>query len=85
MKFRAEIDVMPLKEILDPQGKAIKLGLDNLGVKQIVDVRIGKHIQLDIEATDKNEAEQKVELACKKLLANLIMEYYEYKLVEVTV
>jgi phosphoribosylformylglycinamidine synthase len=82
MKFRAEIDVMPLKEILDPQGKAIKLGLDNLGVKGVHDVRMGKHIQLEIEAADKAEAEQKVELACKKLLANLIMEFYEYKIFE---
>ncbi|WP_291724198.1 phosphoribosylformylglycinamidine synthase subunit PurS [Bernardetia sp.] len=83
MKFRAEIDVMPLKEILDPQGKAVKLGLDNLGVTQVHDVRIGKHIQLEVEAENKAEAEQKVELACKKLLANLIMEYYEYEIFEV--
>lgn len=82
MKFRAEIDVMPLKEILDPQGKAVKLGLDNLGVKEVQDVRVGKHIQLEVEAASKAEAEEKVELACKKLLANLIMEYYEYKIFE---
>ena len=79
MKFVAEIDVMPLKEILDPQGKAVKLGLGNLGIKNIGDVRIGKHITLELEASSKEEAEKNVETACKKLLANLIMEGYTFK------
>lgn len=80
MKFVAEINVMPLKEILDPQGKAVKLGLGNLGLKDISDVRIGKHITLELEAHSKEEAEKSVELACKKLLANLIMEGYSFKI-----
>jgi phosphoribosylformylglycinamidine synthase subunit PurS len=79
MKFVAEIDVMPLKEILDPQGKAVKLGLGNLGIQNIGDVRIGKHITLELEASSKEEAEKNVETACKKLLANLIMEGYTFK------
>ncbi len=78
MKFLAEINVMPLKEILDPQGKAVKLGLNNLGVKDVADVRIGKHITMELEAANKEEAEKNVETACKKLLANLIMEGYTY-------
>lgn len=80
MRFIAEIDVMPLKEILDPQGKAVKLGLRNLGITQVEDVRIGRHITLDLEAADENTAQQLVETACKKLLANLIMEGYTYKI-----
>jgi phosphoribosylformylglycinamidine synthase len=79
MKFVAEIDVMPLKEILDPQGKAVKLGLGNLGLSNIADVRIGRHISIELEASNKDEAEKNVDLACKKLLANLIMEGYTYK------
>ena len=82
MKFVAEIDIMPLKEILDPQGKAVKLGLGNLGISSINDVRIGKHIKLEIEAEDENAAKQKVDFACKKLLANIIMEEYTYELVK---
>lgn len=82
MNFIAEIDVMPLKEILDPQGKAVKLGLDNLGIDQVADVRIGKHIVMQITATSEAEAKEKVETACKKLLANLIMEDYVYELRE---
>ena len=80
MKFIAEIDVMPLKEILDPQGKAVKIGLGNLGINNVSDVRIGKHITMELEASSKEEAEKEVDMACKKLLANLIMENYTYKL-----
>lgn len=79
MKFIAEIDVMPLKEILDPQGKAVKLGLGNLGLSEISDVRVGRHITIELEAKDKSEAEKNVEVACKKLLANLIMEGYTFR------
>ncbi len=83
MKFKAEINVMPLKEILDPQGKAVKLGLNNLGIKDVSDVRIGKHITLELEAANQAEAEKNVETACKKLLANLIMEGFTYSVVAV--
>jgi phosphoribosylformylglycinamidine synthase PurS subunit len=82
MKFRAEIDVMPIKEILDPQGKAVKLGLANLGLKQVNNVRIGKHILLELEAESREAATTKVEDACKKLLANLVMEDYSYTITE---
>jgi phosphoribosylformylglycinamidine synthase PurS subunit len=78
MKFKAEINVMPLKEILDPQGKAVKLGLTNLGINDVSDVRIGKHITMELEAANQAEAEKNVETACKKLLANLIMEGFTY-------
>ncbi len=83
MKFIAQIDVMPQKEILDPQGKAVKLGLKNLGVLQVEDVRIGKHIKMEFEASTNEEAIEKVELACSKLLANLIMENFTYQITEI--
>ena len=78
MKFIADINIMPIKEILDPQGKAVKLGLHNLGIDEIEEVRIGKHITLNIEADNAERAKEKVETACKKLLANIIMEDYQY-------
>ena len=68
---------MPLKELLDPQGKAVLGSLDNLGMKGIEDVRIGKNITLQIEAASKEEAQQVAEQASKKLLANPVMEYFE--------
>lgn len=82
MKFRAEIDVMPLKALLDPQGKAVTASMKNLGLPEIENVRIGKHITLEVEAASKDEAGKKVEEACKKLLANQIMESYHFELHE---
>ena len=76
MIFTAEIKVMPLKELLDPQGKAVLGGLSNLGIRSVSDVRIGKHIHLQIETGSKNEAFAIAEDAAKKLLANPVMEEY---------
>ena len=80
--FQAEIDVMPKKEILDPQGKAVTGSMKNLGLSEIHNVRIGKHISLEIEAADEATAHAKVEQACKNLLANLIMESYSFSIEE---
>lgn len=80
MKFIADIDVMPLKALLDPQGKAVTGSMKNLGLPEIENVRIGKHITLEIEAASEEAAKTKVDEACKKLLCNQIMEGYEIKL-----
>ena len=82
MKFKAEIDIMPLKALLDPQGKAVSNSMNNLGLPEIDNVRIGKHISLEIEAENKNAAAVKVEEACKKLLCNQIMESYSFEIFE---
>ena len=82
MRFKAEIDIMPLEEILDPQGKVVNRSLNDLGISGIENVRIGKHIHFFIDAENKDEAEKSVEEACKKLLANLIVEQYTYSLSE---
>lgn len=82
MKFTAHINVMPLKELLDPQGKAVNNSLHNLGLSQVQDVRIGKHITLNIEAASKEEATKMTQEACKKLLANPVMEAFDFTLVE---
>ena len=82
MKFRAEINIMPLKALLDPQGKAVTSSMKNLGLAEIENVRIGKHISLQIEADTKEAANSKVEEACKKLLANQIMESYEFEVLK---
>ena len=82
MKFKAEINVMPLEALLDPQGKAVTNSMKNLNLSEITNVRIGKHMTLKVEAKDKATATKKVEEACKKLLCNEIMEYYKFNLVE---
>jgi len=79
MKFKAQIDIMPMEEILDPQGKVVTQSLHNLGLTGTDNVRIGKHIVMDVEANNKAEAESAVAEACRKLLANLIMERYEFE------
>lgn len=76
--YRANIDVMPHDNLLDPQGKAVSGSMNNLGLPEITGVRIGKHITLEVSAADKKAAEAKVDEACKKLLANLIMEKYSF-------
>jgi phosphoribosylformylglycinamidine synthase len=77
MTFTAHITVMPLKELLDPQGKAVTGSLHNLGISGIHDVRIGKHITLQLEAADEAAAKSIAQDACKKLLANPVMESFE--------
>ncbi len=81
MTYHVQIKVMPLKELLDPQGKAVMGGLLNLGLTTIDDVRIGKHITLQIQAESETEAKNLAEEASKKLLANPVMEFYEIELI----
>ncbi len=78
MKFKAEIDIMPHANLLDPQGKAVSSSMGNLGLSEITNVRIGKHITLEVEADTEVDAKAKVDEACKKLLCNQIMESYSF-------
>ena len=80
MQFKAHIDIMPLEALLDPQGKAVSNSMGNLGLNEITNVRIGKHITLFVEAKDEKSAEEKVDEACKKLLVNQVMEHYSFLL-----
>ena len=77
MKFTAQVKIMPLAELLDPQGKAITGSLHNLGLGSIDHVRVGKNISLNVEAASKEEAMVLVEKACTQLLANAVMESFE--------
>lgn len=82
MTYNVQIKVMPLKDLLDPQGKAVLGGLANLGLGSVTDVRVGKHITLQIDAATEAEAKQIAEDACKKLLANPVMEFYEIEMIQ---
>jgi phosphoribosylformylglycinamidine synthase PurS subunit len=79
MKYIAEINIMPKKGLLDPQGKAVAQSLPGIGLGQIADVRIGKHVTMNLEAASDEEARKSVDEACQKLLANMIMESYEFE------
>jgi len=80
MKFIAEINVMPLKALLDPQGKAVRLSMHNMGYVTVENLRIGKHVHMELEADDEVHATTKVEELCKKILSNPIMEYFEFEI-----
>lgn len=77
MTYTVQIKVMPLKELLDPQGKAVMGGLANLGLAGVEDVRIGKNITLQVNAESADKAKAIAEEASKKLLSNPVMEYFE--------
>ena len=79
MKFTAEINVMPQKALLDPQGKTVSANLKNIGLDALTNIRIGKHFTLDIEANDQTSAEALVKEACEKLLINPVMEAFEFE------
>ena len=81
MTLTAQIKVMPLTELLDPQGKAVMGGLANLGLKGVQDVRIGKNITLQIDTDSAEQAKAIAEEATKKLLANQAMEMYEITII----
>ncbi|MDG2139294.1 MAG: phosphoribosylformylglycinamidine synthase subunit PurS [Flavobacteriales bacterium] len=82
MRFKAEIDIMPLKSLLDPQGKAVSASMKNIELSEITNVRIGKHITLEVEAENSEIANEKVNTACQKMLCNQIMESYTFNLSE---
>ena len=82
MKFKANIDIMPLEALLDPQGKAVSKSMGNLGLDVITNVRIGKHITLIVDAENQDIANQKVNEACDRLLCNKIMESYKVNISE---
>ncbi len=76
--YHSNISVTLRKSILDPQGKAVEHAIHSLGVPSVEGVRIGKHIELSIDTSSKEEAEKITEEVCKKLLANPVMEDYSY-------
>ena len=77
MKFSARVNVLLKEGIADPQGLTIERALPALGFTGVQDVRVGKLIELNVEATTPEEARTRVEDMCEKLLANPVIESYE--------
>ncbi len=74
--YKANITVTLRKSILDPQGKAVLHGAHSLGYAGISDIRIGKFIEMNVEAPSEAEAKRIADEACRKLLSNPVMEDY---------
>ncbi len=78
--FKAKVHITLRPSILDPKGKATHHALQNLGLDEVQQVRIGKFIELDVNASSEKEAREIVESACEKLLANQVMEDFEIEI-----
>ena len=72
--WKATVTVYPRREILDPQGKAIRDALHRVGFPAVQDVRAGKSFEIEVGASDAGEAERQLRTMCEKLLANLVVE-----------
>ena len=79
--MKARIHVTLKQGVLDPQGKAISHTLEALGFEGVEKVRQGKFIEIELAETDEKRAGEQVEQMCQKLLANMVIENYDYKLV----
>jgi len=80
--YLSRIKVTLRKTILDPQGKTVEHSIQSLGYRNIKDTRIGKYIELKIDADTENDAKKITDEICKKLLANPVMEDYEFKVIK---
>jgi phosphoribosylformylglycinamidine synthase PurS subunit len=76
----ARIVVTPKPVVNDPQGITVKQGLATLGFREVSDVRVGKYLEVSLEAGSENEARQRVESMCKLLLANHVIEDYRFEI-----
>jgi len=81
--FKAKVLIKRRKTILDPQGKAVEIGAKHLGLSNIKNTRIDKYIEFNVDTNNKKTAEEEVNDYCKKLLANPIMEDFEFTLEEI--
>ena len=78
--MKAKVYVTLRKSVFDPQGKAVQEALASMGFNEVQNVRMGKYIELELGATDKSKAEEKIKVMCEKLLANTVIEDYRYEL-----
>ena len=82
MIYSAQVNIMPQDALLDPQGKTVEKNTNQVGLTNITNVRIGKHITLNVESENIEEAKKTIEEICQKLLVNQITEKYEYKILD---
>lgn len=80
--MKAKVYITLKNGVLDPQGKAVAGALANLGFSEVADVRQGKFVEIDLKERDKAKASEQVKLMCEKLLANTVIENYQFDLVD---
>jgi phosphoribosylformylglycinamidine synthase PurS subunit len=79
--YKVTVFVTLKESVLDPQGSAVKDSLHSLNYDEVKDVRIGKYMELEIEATNEEMARERVTEMCEKLLANTVIEDYKFDIV----
>ena len=82
--MRVKIFVRLKEGVLDPQGKAIEDSLHTLGYQEVRDVRMGKYLEVELEAPSRQAAEARIREMCDKLLANPVIEDYRFEIEEAT-
>ena len=82
MIYSVQVNIMPQDALLDPQGKTVEKNTNQVGLTNITNVRIGKHITLNVESKNIDEAKKTIEEICQKLLVTQITEKYEYKILD---
>jgi phosphoribosylformylglycinamidine synthase len=80
MRTKARVIVTPKPVVNDPQGLTVKQGLATLGFREVEDVRVGKYIEVSLEADTMHEARERVEAMCKQLLANHVIEDFRFEI-----
>jgi phosphoribosylformylglycinamidine synthase len=78
----ARVIVTPKPVVNDPQGITVKQGLASLGFREVSDVRVGKFIEVELDASNEHEARQRVEAMCRQLLANHVIEDFRFEIVK---
>lgn len=78
--IKATVYVTIKQNVLDPQGNAVQGALHSMGFAEVSKARVGKYLELDLQTTDRAEAEARVKAMCEKLLANTVIEDYRFEL-----
>jgi phosphoribosylformylglycinamidine synthase subunit PurS len=78
--MKAKIIITPKKAVLDPQGKTVQSALAHIGYAGIGDVRVGKYLEIELAAADKEAARKQIDEACHKILSNPVIEDYRFEI-----
>ncbi|MGM1049843.1 phosphoribosylformylglycinamidine synthase [Paenibacillus uliginis N3/975] len=78
--LKAKVYVTIKQSVLDPQGVAVQGALHSVGFREVESLRIGKYMELELDTDNRQEAEERLQQMCEKLLANTVVEDYRYEL-----
>jgi len=80
--MKAKVYITLKRGVLDPQGKTVNRALHGMGYDEVADVRIGKFMEVELNSSSREEAEERLREMCEKLLANTVIEDYRFEIEE---